>query len=1245
MEKKFQFFRKLLLLTLLMLGVGSAFASNFNFWADNVSPNPPTTESIDGKTFYSITSAEELAWFALQTDHGANTKELGENINAILKNDIDLAGKIWTPICPGGGYSFFNGIFDGNGYSVKNMTIVSDSIYNFYLNERKYKKDLATKYVQNAAFIGTLGSGTVKNLTLKDISFYVTNGTSGTSQISVGALVGWKSAKGGSNGEIDFCSASGTIITSGVNQGVGGLVGNAHSSAIKNSISYVNIYASGDKAYVGGIVGLTKKTSVSIESCVYAGEDLVSSGNGGSVGAVAGITLDNGSVNPSNTYYNSDVGIGAVAGSSASGTTGSDNLNSENVVCVLNGGTWNETNSICEGAESEYWSEGLSGLSLNGSDGYKVTFVANGGSFASGAKTFKVLADGETITADEIASPTRSGKEFAGWATTADAAEPEDNLGVADASKKIYAVWYDFYTVSFKTGSETSFTDATFPDNKKIQTIQVAKHGMVSVEKFAVPSVYETAEHVKYYFTGWAFESKSFEAKDPITANDTLHLADLNITQNTVLYAVWTKAKTFSVTFNATLHGKTEVKFVKIMNEGDVVSEPSPDEIITEPGYRLVGWFTDENCTVGNEYNFSTPLTDNLTLYAKWEVADYTISYEMNGGTNAAGNPTTYNINSDDIVLATPTKEGASFDGWFYNYENDVFSNRATQISKGSSGDKTLYAKWTPIKYTIRYLSGSTIAKTIPSDEKEYGVNIQLKGAVEEFAHKGCVQDGWSTEDLGDKVFDVGATYDGNEGLMLYPHWVCQEFTISYEMYYGINHEDNVGKYQGPAAFTLMNPDPALNPEHYFENWYTKDDFKTSIRFIQDIDEDITVYARWYNNVTYQPGTRLDGTEAKNKTEKNYLNKTYTLKTSIDKYTLANYTLDGWSTTDGGDKVYDLGQVLPAEFQSNLTLYPHWTENRQIVHQSGAVTVYQYATDGRKEAVIDGNYSHKLKPNEQRDAVAIPEGGINVNSVVMSRSFPVDVYTTIVLPFRVNTANVGGLKAVLYYNGIKTVNKKSTIRMKVLWAEDNYIKDENNEDVHYEHTYMEANTPYMLIMNDPTFAVTGVNSITLVETQPAETDLDGWTFRGVWKYKEWGPKQEDSPNNYDPETGYAYGFSAATATGISVGDFVRAGEGAWIRPMRAYLVKTSEMAALARANGAYVKRPSVVQEELPEIMSIVIDNGRDDDEQTTVIGHFNTRTGEIKMIPQNRTFDVKGRNVGNKANKVRGAYYGKKVKK
>lgn len=89
-----------------LLAVGQAFASNF--WADHVLK--PGTETINDTVYYSITSAEELAWIALETapSHPRNEKKV--TLNFILKNDIDLAGKIWTPICPGGGNVHCNGI-------------------------------------------------------------------------------------------------------------------------------------------------------------------------------------------------------------------------------------------------------------------------------------------------------------------------------------------------------------------------------------------------------------------------------------------------------------------------------------------------------------------------------------------------------------------------------------------------------------------------------------------------------------------------------------------------------------------------------------------------------------------------------------------------------------------------------------------------------------------------------------------------------------------------------------------------------------------------------------------------------------------------------------------------------------------------------------------------------------------------------------------------------------------------------
>ena len=199
--------------------------------------------------------------------------------------------------------------------------------------------------------------------------------------------------------------------------------------------------------------------------------------------------------------------------------------------------------------------------------------------------------------------------------------------------------------------------------------------------------------------------------------------------------------------------------------------------------------------------------------------------------------------------------------------------------------------------------------------------------------------------------------------------------------------------------------------------------------------------------------------------------------------------------------------------------------------------------------------------------------------------------------------------------------------------------------MHYDYVDMKANTPYLVQMGEKNFKLkSAAFPLTIKKTAPADTTVDGWTFRGTWEYKMW--------EEGDPELGYAYGFaaSASETNNIKVGDFVKVGVGAWIRPMRAYLVKAElpkKAAQLARANGNYVTRPSFAQEELPELMSIIIDDEDGDGKQTTVIGHFNTRTGEIKMnnAATKRTFDVKGRNVGDKANKARGAYYGKKILK
>lgn len=88
------------------------------------------------------------------------------------------------------------------------------------------------------------------------------------------------------------------------------------------------------------------------------------------------------------------------------------------------------------------------------------------------------------------------------------------------------------------------------------------------------------------------------------------------------------------------------------------------------------------------------PIT--LTVNPK-ETIQYTITYHLDGGTNYAGAPTSYNVETPTITLGTPTRPHYVFDGW---YKEAAFTTKVTSIEKGSTGPLQLYAKWHKVKIT-----------------------------------------------------------------------------------------------------------------------------------------------------------------------------------------------------------------------------------------------------------------------------------------------------------------------------------------------------------------------------------------------------------------------------------------------------------------------------------------------------------------------------------------------------------------
>ena len=152
-------------------------------------------------------------------------------------------------------------------------------------------------------------------------------------------------------------------------------------------------------------------------------------------------------------------------------------------------------------------------------------------------------------------------------------------------------------------------------------------------------------------------------------------------------------------------------------------------------------------------------------------------------------------------------------------------------------------------------------------------------------------------------------------------------------------------------------------------------------------------------------------------------------------------------------------------------------------------------------------------------------------------------------------------------------------------------------------------------------------------------EIGDWTFKSAFSYKKWKAG--------DDELGLAYGFSAQSGDDIGVGEFVKVGENAYINPFRSYLLKKA--GAKGVRSSVASNKASISTMSLPEVIDVEIEEDEDggDEPKTTVIGKFNTRTGEFTSTASGaaaRTFDVKGRNAGTKANKARGAYYRKKAK-
>ena len=308
---------------------------------------------------------------------------------------------------------------------------------------------------------------------------------------------------------------------------------------------------------------------------------------------------------------------------------------------------------------------------------YTVTFDANGHGTAPAAQT---VEDGKP--AAKPADPTESGWTFGGWYKEAACTNAFDFTTPITADITLYAKWTKAgggeeppvpitYTVTFDENGHGTAPSA--------QTVESGK----TATKPADPT--ETG----WTFGGWyqdATCSVAFDFSTPITANITL-------------YAKWTKDSggeeppvpiTYTVSFDANGHGTAP--FAQTVESGKTATKPADP---TASGWTFGGWYKEAACN--NAFNFSTPITGNITLYAKWTkvagdpvpATKYTITYVLNGG-KLDGKTGTVTVSVEDgatITLPKPTRSGYTFDYWEGSRYNAGASYTVT-------GDHTFTARW-----------------------------------------------------------------------------------------------------------------------------------------------------------------------------------------------------------------------------------------------------------------------------------------------------------------------------------------------------------------------------------------------------------------------------------------------------------------------------------------------------------------------------------------------------------------------
>jgi uncharacterized repeat protein (TIGR02543 family) len=490
-----------------------------------------------------------------------------------------------------------------------------------------------------------------------------------------------------------------------------------------------------------------------------------------------------------------------------------------------------------------------------------ISFETNGGTAINPLNDYV----GSMIT--NVPITTREGYTFAGWYSNSQLTTPFNFDVMPTSSITVYAKWdINQYRVSYFNSEEQEMDDS-----------------MVDYGTLFTPPNPPEIEH--YDFMGWYLDEDLTEP----------YLNTEPITKQLALYAKWELTE-YEISYES-MGGSAVASGFATVNE--TVAAPN---VPTKPGFQFSGWYT--NTEFNELYQFDTPITQSMTLYARWEEKQIRLTFDSLGGTPVDFLEAFVNDEIDEPV--PPTLTGYSFKGWY----EDVNYTTPFTFDLMPSNDLTLYAKWEINTYTITFetFGGTQIEPMMV----EYNSIVPFPQFPE---REGFIPSNIWYEDVDFVNSFQFFTKMPARNLVLYFKWI----PFNNNTLYFITNGGTPAEHQ-----VYKTGDPVQLPEtirlgYNFDGWYYENTFVTKFdhEFMPFIST--TLHAKWVPAPFVITFDTLGGSDIQAMTFD--FNSQTEAPADPTKY---GYRFEGWFISEDAIEPYDFNQTMPA---NDFVLYARWLQS------------------------------------------------------------------------------------------------------------------------------------------------------------------------------------------------------------------------------------------------------------------------------------------------------------------------------